>query len=695
MGLTGVRCLVCGYALDTDLRCSNPHCEAVWQCYSPLLERFGDRYSVVNLFLRINDLRGAVLPPAGQVITPITPKLVADTRKNKHNGGCLLVGGDDFEDLLCQTLIVPDDFSGERLILLLKVRADLPFLKKAVSSAENRVLSAVGIKNVPQKYITTYETQLVKTQLQEDLLHQICEKLIRAAKSLNYHFVSKYGPKDGVLQEYVEAYTKECKELLLSFIKSSDPNLVAMANHYLVFVEDLEDCIACAKSGDPNKWKKPKWITPFEVEIEQQVEVQKPVDSEVVNGFPYRPIEGILDLRNWIFKINNFKRYEFNAKGVLIDLDDNEYHGWMAIYYPYSEDVAFSLQGTLELISPAVNEVTDMLVTEGVYRLRQLNLCGTLASEEDAEYLYLARQAWALGITDLPEFRRIMLIDEAEELAIDNLMDKFAQDLAELDYEGDFHMLTQSLLLDAQRLVKWKRRSSLINLISSYLNLSPAEMISHPSYMRILDGIVITENGETGRGGAIGWNRLDAELTEQKEKFRDYYVYHEIKGNHDNLVKIIETGGLLWCSYKRFLLGISAGKTMSPDQDMETGGAGYLFGFVKNNLKSCHSTGIVWSAETFFANSAIYGYPEDSFGALSPHDRRYNKERLTTDLMELISYVNGEIMQKNFISIYGLHPLFIITTSEGERKKVLEAFEKVGVSEIQGRNIQEIVVRVD
>jgi len=698
MSITGIRCLTCGFPLDTELACTNQQCHCTWQSYEPLVNQYGESYPLINQHLRINDLRGAVLPPTGQVLTPITDALITNTRNNQRNGGCILLGGDDIEDLLCQTLIVPsgEHHGKEHLVMLLKVRADLPFLKNVISSAESRVISALaGHGDIKEKTINVTEKQLVKARLDFDIQHKIYEKLTEAAKSLNYHFGSPNGVWDGVLTDKVVNNTAYCKELLAPLVDGSG-ELAEMAKHYWKSLLDLEDCIAvCTGTDVPEQWKKTQWIDPFEVEQEQTVVVKKTVkvEADEGEGLPYKKINGILDLRDWKLNLSKFAQYNFKSEGLLIDLDNNNYQGWTAIYYPYGDKTAFSLQGTLELISPAVEQVSTLLVTEGVFRMRQLNLVATLASQEDAEYLYLAKQAWALGLTDTSEFKQIMLWDEEEEIALNHLLEKFVQELAKLNYQGDVDALAQSVLLDSQQIVKLRRRTALQNFIAKYIGMSAKEMISHPAYMRIMDGIVVMGEGKQTRSGAIAWNRIDSEIAEQKDKFKSCYVYSKITGSRDNIIKIIQNGGMFWCSYRRYLLGITnIGKTLSPEEDMSTGGAGYLFGFVKKNLKECTELGVIWSAETFFANSAIYGYPSDHFGAISPNDRRFNKDALTTDLNKLMGYVNGEIMIKNFISLYGLPPLYIVAESKSEREKILKAFEEVGVSEIKGRSIQDIVI---
>lgn len=689
-------CPSCGHAISKDLSCSNLKCQADWSVYAPLVATYPDN-RVINHFLFFTDVRAAILPPLGTPITPITESLIQTARLNQQNGRYILLGGDDIEDLNAQLNVVRTPNGAERAILFMKVRADLPFSTTQFSSGDAKVLASLNHQE--PKYQQVIQKKNKKGVLPYDAEHQIGASLMEAAKSLSFHFSTP--EKDGVLKPKVEEYMESAKAALakLAGSKSMTKSEQEMLAYYQSVLVDLDGCLKGAKSQDKTQWKKPQHVELYQgqYEYEQVIQQALPPDQSG-NGLPSMNVKGILPInaKNELESLDELKQVSFQSKAIKIVLDEER--GWYAFYYPHAKDVSFTQRGSLFIVSPETLLVDVNLVVEAIFRMRQLNLTATLASVADAEYLYLARNAWAMGLTKTTKFKQIMSwSDEEGNEALQKAMELAEKiDLKLLGVEIDPAMVAQSLLIRAYQIVKLKRRMALRELIAEHLNIKVQEMTKSPAYLQFMECLAV-KDGMGLQAGTVSWTRLDASQPAMEKVLADVYIQHEVKGHDgnmttlDNLLNIIQGGGILWCTFKRSNMGIYAGHTMSPVEDMDTGGAGYLFGFIRNSAKTS-SVSLIWEAKTVASRSDIYFYPGDHFGAINSENSKYEAATLSTDLIKLAKYIGGEIMLKNAISIYSMPPRWIVTGSDAGRSKVLAAFKNMGVTHIGVHPIEDVVV---
>lgn len=644
-------------------------------------------------------LIAAIAPPVGKPVTPITPELPEQALAAGPNGTALLGGGDDVEDQTLTLYAYQDPAGGSRLILTCKVRADMP-LQAGQSSAEAKLLDALALGET--KYITVTEEEERFGRLPWDAEHQILENLVTAGKSLRHHFhpVAEEGEHgDGVVKPKVPTAIAAAKEALDELEASGKltPVQEQMVAHYRAIIADLEDAIKTreAAGDDRSKWRKPEFVTEFKGSYTVQVQKKVPVlpdPDAAAQGFPtIKEGESLPAVqtgpegqRLWTGERTKGSSGNFQYR---VDLGN----GWTAIYHPHNPEAhgVFALQGLLEIIPPS-GQADAAAVAQAMSQLRRLNLHGYLGSGEDEEYLFLVRNAWALGLTNTAEFKGIMGGGEKEEARVQELLGQMvegldAEDVAGLD-DMQQAVLAQDMLMRAQHQVKLERRERLRAMLAKKLGTTPENLLKSPQYLAGTQGRLMISGGQTPAGGFRVWHRLDANQTAQYKSRR---VTHSLTGNGwDNLVACIRSGGVLLGNVRRQLGGIHAGGTLSPGEDMVTGGASYLF----CRLQS-HDTGdIVWEFHTLMQRSDWYAYPSDHFGQINLQSH-HGMSGYTTDIGTASGYTGGtnEVMLKNGVSLVDYPPRAIRCPTAGTRSKVLAAFADVGITHLGGRPVTEIV----
>jgi hypothetical protein len=329
-----------------------------------------------------------------------------------------------------------------------------------------------------------------------------------------------------------------------------------------------------------------------------------------------------------------------------------------------------------------------------VAQLRRLNLHGYLSSEQDAEYVYLNRNAWAMGLGESAGYRKIASGQGQDEggrgqAVLDEMVDRLDPQRVAAMAPAEQEWLAQDMLLRAQHRVKLERIGPLRELLAGKLGTTPGELAQSPHYFHHTTGQVMLPGGDRQVGGFRVWHRLDA----GQHAHPNRRISHNLTGDGwQNLIKCIEGGGVLYCTARRKVGGIAAGDTMSQSEDMASGGGSYVFTRVYSE-KHAASPHIVWDYDTLAQRSDWFAYNGDHFGAINPHDSHWKGHCYTTDPDTAAQFTasNNEVMFKNGISLLDYPPVAINTPTAAKRKKVLAAFAKMGITHLGERAVEEIV----
>lgn len=600
-------------------------------------------------------------PPAGSPgptdpVTPLGEGFAWQVVSAGAPGKPLLVGGQDLEDM---TAVVVAYRTGDdhRFVLHAKVR----------SEAEAKLLEAVS--STEAKTALVEREVEVEGRLPLDTEAGLYEQLAKVAKSVNHHV----GKGDPVPHHTTEALGKLEGQLAeLGAKPGLSPAEHEMLSAYSGAVQQLRT--ACE-----TKQKSP-WISPFQATFTKTVteEVVLPPDPGAP-GLPAKLREATKIAaveEQGTSRWDGASRKPGKGKEYLIDLGG----GYQAIYRPYAKacGLPFSRQGTLEVVAPEGAGPEGLLA-----RLPALNLQAELATREEAELMYLERNAWAQHLTKDPAYlevqRRAKEVVERETEAIahevppEELAGKGEAELAEL---------ARRLALRAERRAIPEKVRLLRRYFEERMGLPEGGLVKLPTY-RPLPEV---------EQGYLVWGRFDQPQEKLRKAMAGKRIVHELTSGNKaaTLCRLIESGGFLAATDVRSRMGIHV-HSMSPEADQATGGASYVFTRVRGAGARCD---LEWDPERVLWRSDWFAYPSDHYGAINPADHHYAGGSLTTDPATLATF-NGssnEVMFKNGLPVLGPHGVRRIWVgSETERQQVLAALAKVGAREIAGRPVEEVV----
>lgn len=686
------RCPRCGRFVPETLVCANPRCLTDWSIYANLRQYDQD---TANQILRFSDYRAAILPRSGEPLTAITEELVANARDCGKNGVYLQLGGDDIEDMFAQVQVAEDGNGGERAILLMKVRADLPYSKVQSSSAEEKVLSMLNAAQPIGYRSRFWDETATASQLPFDQQNYIASDLRYLFKELTR--IGKHDP-------YQMSYEKLMQIQKTINQKQASPNLTAqelqMCEHYQKIVADLLAVVQNRMKTGKKKIIHPTVLfdsIPFYVYSGDYVVKDKLLPQlPPGEGLPTKRISGAMVITPSGVLDDQNRSYFSGYSGYEIDLGD----GWKANYYSHSEDTCFAQRGTLQIISPKGRTVDADTVAEGVYRMRQLNLNGTLASKGDAETMYLARNLWALEKTNDSAFVDAMTWTQEDQDALNATLGREILSLKLPDDLLSQPSTAQRILLDAQEEIKQgKRKRRLRQLLAETLGMKVEEMLRDPDYMKRREGQVMGKSGRPVTTGLVAWNRMDASIRRRNGTLtNDRKLVHNLTGDKmNNFKRVIQNGGVLWSTYRRRMLGMTtSGRTLSPDDDMQSGGGGYMFTYIKGQKDDTDDIAMVWDAADFAEYNNAFWYNGDKFGSINVLYERYENTLSTSlDKIETREYRFGEFMSKDGISLLTNPPKQIIARSTDNRDELIQSFKAGGMHQLGGRKIEDIIIISD
>ena len=624
----------------------------------------------------------AAPPPAWLLeASPVRDGFWSEVAEAGPLGRPLMVAGPDVED---QTLTATmfgapgGDPGKDRLVLFGKVREE----------SEAKLLDALDLEGGHVVKVKKQVEQVKPFPLDKE--EGFYEQLLKVAKSVNYHVGEG---KDNVIPEHT---VKGIQELTVKLAAASfkekqaggDAGVLAMIQHY-------QEQLKAVESAANTKTKAPKvtqFTAPQMVEVEEEVIV------------PNAPGEGLAAKKRTGSRIaaddvggravwdGQRDTNQFYGVEYAIDLGD----GYQAVYHPNDSSVPFSLRGTLEVISPP--GVKDG--REALQKLKSLHLhAEPPASAQEAEVMYLERNVWAQDYGNDSEYRAIN--QELENLA----MKQEAKLVSQLEAVSGLSQeeqlaLAKELVLQNERSLLAEKARLLKRFFEKKMGLAPGGLEKLPSYRPV-------PGAAQQKKGFYFWNRFDLTPEQVKQKAKGYVLTHKLEGvgsdsktssKADVLCRIIENGGVLASTELRRRMGVKH-SGMSSTDDMKTGGASYAFTFFRKASQQ-KSYDIVWDPETLLTRSDWFATKYDAYGVTNPKDYKYNTSGRTRKVEDLPEYaketkagsLRAQVMFKNGIDLLGEHaPKYIFVETEADRQKMLASFAKIGVRELKGRPVEEVV----
>lgn len=353
------------------------------------------------------------------------------------------------------------------------------------------------------------------------------------------------------------------------------------------------------------------------------------------------------DLNNIFGRSSGFNR----GVQYRIELDD----GVVMDYRPWDSANPYAVQGQVEI--RVVGKISDPEKFESILdRLEELGVNSVPASAEDAEIMYLQKQAYLL----------------------------------KKDTSAAWKKMSQKL--DPSNATKSERIQAMRQYWADELGVDDVTKI--PGY----DPVGNYELGFKDPSRRAGYrHQMRFDLTDEMldRELKGYGLYHNVTdgGDIEELVKtVLENNGNMVSTVEKIRIGVKPGG-MSPVSDMRTGGASYFFTRIRKlPSESRGSSGLYFKKRLLRRMDAIT-YDHDAFGKVI--DDYVRKKRLTgiQDYKRLASGGRSdETIFKYTVSL--MDEIDVIKTSgPAQRAKIIEMFRKKGFSKLpDGRSIEDVVL---
>ncbi len=603
-----------------------------------------------------------VVEPGQQPVTPIP--LTPDV--GHAYGEPVLVGGGDLIASTA-TLVSYHSADGPRTVLHARVDED----------AEAKLLDALTIS--PAMVPTQIEQQ-VTGRLPVDKQHNLAEKIITAAKSVNHHIANgtitaEQGPPATTGKKI------DAAEVALQGLGGvATPVEKAMFDHYLAQLQAVKDAVATGTPVDH--------VTPFQHQGTELVTVMVPASPlDGADGAAVAVLRSAtrikpeLDISTGQASWDGARATNVLGKEYAIDLGD----GYQAVYRPYSVNnpatTEYSLRGRLEVIAPTGEGNGPELVA----RLGQLNLANRPMTREEGEYTYLTANITAQNL------------DKRAEVVAAHAT---GQHLEEMVRQEIFHEraheavgMTGPQLADFAKNIQLEAHTRALPAKVQVLRDAVAKATG------FVDGHALAASPGYGpapqrSAGWLTWTRFDVGNSAVKlnSAVAGRSLVHST--SHTGLKAMLATG-VLASTERRTTMGTDFGVGKSEGADKLTGGASSVFLRVRTTSSLDSGPKLIWDQpERLLARADYYGANGDTFGVVNPAKVDQYGAKSTKDPFKIAKFANpsNEVMFADGIDLLGPEgPSRILCSSTTQRDEIRTMLHSKGIVDIAGKPIEEVI----
>ncbi|MFE5564742.1 hypothetical protein ACFQ68_07090 [Amycolatopsis japonica] len=546
--------------------------------------------------------------------------------------------------------------------------------------AEEKLLDAI---NVTKETGPVQVEQVIHGRLPIDEQHELADKIIAAAKSVNHHLKVgdlSLGNLPSTTEQKISDAKKAMEDAATEIGDSPGSADSAMLAHYAAKLADVEAAAASAKSVGH--------VNPYLHEGLATVTVTMPV---LVSGTGDHRVAGLLrdatrikpslNTETGQASWNGIARWEKVAgKEYVINLGD----GFQAVYRPYSvnspKTTEFSLRGRLEIIAPA----GEGHGPDVVKRLGQLNLANRPMTQAEGEYGYLVANVKAQNLAGKAGVQAAIATgDQLEEMTRQELFRERAHLAVGLD-DAQLARFAKDIQLDAHTQALPTKVKVLREAVAKATGYENGEALS------------ATEGYDPAprrSGGWLTWSRFDVgnSMTKLDAAFKGKALVHSTSPSG---LKAMLANGVLASTERRTLMGVSRGVGMSEDEDKLTGGASSVFLRVLGKPASGSGPKLVWDEPGRLMHRAdYYGANADTYGAVNPAKAgKYSSSTRNPLKIADFTHPSNEVMFGDGIDLLGAEgPSRILCDSKTQRDEIQAMFAAKGITHIAGKPIDEVL----
>lgn len=466
--------------------------------------------------------------------------------------------------------------------------------------------------------------------------------ILAAVKTVNHH------EGDGEYNTTTIAKAVKHRKVLQDMATHDEPEVREMAKGYLVWLDEIEKAREARRRTEGN--------------LEQYLRKRKPKPKQATADFTVNKGGVENTLRSL-------------SKGEIVVKDDGAsnselFHGHRmkqgeqytatfpdgtrVRYRPWSDQNHYAQRGELEVTIP--KDATADSVATMMEKLESLGIDTSTALPEHAEWMYLRKMAYVSKSDTREDYRKVLKGLEDRDASVSERVQTLR------DY--------------------WQGRLGVRDL-TRLPGYSPQGEYQNGFLDRHLDG------------GYRHQYRFDLSDEDLEREMKGHALFHNLTdgARMDSFIDtVLENNGAMVSTIEKMRIGVPTGG-MSPEADMDTGGASYFFTRIKKlpvrgNLKS---KGLYFKKRMLRRMDAI-SYDHDAFGRVTDDYVRDRRGSTPADWKKFAGRSGNETIFKYSVTLLD-NIETIVTDSKTEREKVLKSFTRRGITVLpDGRKIEEVVL---
>jgi len=566
-------------------------------------------------------------------LTEADEAMLREAHSMKGQGKALRIDVDDIEDQNVLVFAQKNVAGKEETVIQFKLRPD----------SQKKLLDALGEKGSAMKGLSPGDV------LPEDNFY---DQILSGVKTVNHHIDKGDFLFNQDTMENVKSLVSQLDDLAKH---GKTASVRDMAKHYKKVCEDVLDGAADSKkiTYKFNQYKAKKSLIEKEAKpapgSKAEFRFQKTsikMDQRQCRNGEIKVVKSDADL-NTIFGNSRFSR----GVQYRVELDD----GVVMDYRPWDAANPYAVQGQAEI--RVTGKIADPEKFEKILdKLEQLGINSVPASAEDAELMYLQKQAYLLKKDTSPAWKK--------------MVNK----------------------LDSSNSTKNERIQAMRKYWSDELGVEDVSKISG------YDPVGHYELGFKDLSKRAGYrHQMRFDITDEMldRDLKGYGLYHNVTdgGGMEELVKsVLENNGNMVSTVEKIRIGVKPGG-MSPVADMDTGGATYFFTRIRKLPTGERGSSGLYFKKRLLRRMDAITYDHDAFGKVKGEYVRNKRKVTLQDYKRLASGGRSdETIFKYTVSL--LDEIDVIKTkSAAQKKRLIELFKKHGHSRFpDGRRVEDVVI---
>ncbi len=466
--------------------------------------------------------------------------------------------------------------------------------------------------------------------------------ILAAVKTINHH-----APDGKYNQATIDRATKHM-DALRKLAKSDDPDVRQMAENYIGWIENVEQATKSRKpipevfEGYLKKHATPKKQTK---DVDFTVRKTKALSTKRTISKGELAVEKEGADNTLLFKGRSMR----DGEQYEVDFGD----GVHAVYRPWSDKNHYAQQGEFELVLP--DRPDSKSLDRALEHIEKLGVKANISTAEDSEIMYLRKAAYIAKTDREPEYVKL----------ISDLDDRNA---------------TKTERVQAMRSY-WEKR------------LRVSDITKMPGYDPIGE-YQLGFKDRSVRGGYRQQYRFDISDADLEKEMKGYSLHHHLTNGESVssfLDEALGNNGAMISTVEKLRAGVTPGG-MSPAEDMNSGGATYVFTRIKKSpTESSGDTGLYFKKQLLRRMDAI-SYPNDYYGKVKGDFVSENRGSDPKDWKSFSRNPGNETILKYSVTLLD-NLENIVVHGQIEKREILDVFKKHGISVLpDGRKIEQIVI---